>query len=158
MVNFFLMVLNGITLVIQFFSKFTIFSNSASILSNVRLIGRKVLYVGLIIAMLAYIVILMAFFYFMIDSIVSAYNLISAILVKIQNIGSGSTDPTSPMLQPLYLLLNSSGLASAFYTVFPFVASALTFRLLKILYNVILSVHWKLLNFYRVTVDGITAA
>lgn len=157
MVAFFTMVVNGITAVLLFFSKFTAFSNSASLLSNVRLIGRKILYIGLIALIIAYVVILIAFFYFMIDSIVSAYNLISALLVKIQTMSNGQGQ-TSPLLQPLFLLLNTSGVASGFNAVFPFIASALTFRLLKILYTMILSVHWKLLNFYRVTVDGITAA
>lgn len=157
MVAFFTMVVNGITAVLLFFSKFTTFSNSASLLSNVRLIGRKVLYIALIALIIAYVAILIAFFYFMIDSIVSAYNLISALLVKIQTMSSGSGQ-TSPILQPLFLILNSSGVAAGFNAIFPFIASALTFRLLKILYTTILSVHWKLLNFYRVTVDGITAA
>lgn len=157
MVAFFTMIVNGITAVLLFFSKFTTFSNSASILSNVRLIGRKVLYFALIVLIVAYVAILIAFFYFMIDSIVSAYNLISALLVKMQTMSTGQGQ-TSPILQPLFLLLNSSGFVAGFNAVFPFIASALTFRLLKILYSTILSVHWKLLNFYRVTVDGITAA
>lgn len=158
MVQFFLMVFNGITIVIQFFSKFTAWSNTASILSNVRFVGRKLLYIALIALIIAYIVILIAFFYFMIDSIVSAYNLVSAFLEKIQNLSSGGGAPVSPIFQPLYLLLNSSGFVAGFYAVFPFIASALTFRLLKILYELILNVHWKLLNFYRVTIDGITAS
>ena len=157
MVNFFLMVVNGITLVIQFFSKFTAFSNSASILSNARFLTRKVLYIALIALIIAYIVILIAFFYFMIDSIVSAYNLVSALLVKITTLQSGGGSVSS-IMQPLFLLLNSSGVANGVYAVFPFVASALTFRLVKVLYELILNVHWKLLNFYRVTVDGITAS
>lgn len=157
MIQFFSMVLNGITAVLLFFSKFTVFSNSASILSNARLIGRKVLYIALIALIVAYVVILIAFFYFMIDSIVSAYNLISALLVKIQTMQTGGGS-VSPIMQPLFLMLNSSGFAAGFNAAFPFIASALSFRLLKILYTVILSVHWKLLNFYRVTVDGITAA
>lgn len=157
MFAFFTMILNGITTVILFFSKFTTFSNSASILSNIRLVGRKVLYAALIVLIIAYVAILIAFFYFMIDSIVSVYNLISAMLVKIQTMSNGSGQ-TSPILQPLFLILNSSGFVAGFNAIFPFIASALTFRLLKILYTTILSVHWKLLNFYRVTVDGITAA
>lgn len=156
MVQFFTLVLNGITSFLLWISKFTTFSNSASILSNIRLASRKVLYVGLIVAIIAYIVILIAFFYFMIDSIVSAYNLISAFLEKMQNMQTSAS--ASPIFQPLYLLLNSTGFVQGFNAVFPFIASALTFRLLKILYNVILNVHWKLLNFYRVTIDGITAA
>ncbi|MEW5832903.1 MAG: hypothetical protein AB1763_08700 [Campylobacterota bacterium] len=156
MVQFFTLVLNGITSFLLWFSKFTTFSNSASMLSNIRLASRKVLYVGLIVAIIAYIVILIAFFYFMIDSIVSAYNLISAFLEKMQNMQTSAS--ASPILQPLYLLLNSTGFVQGFNAAFPFIASALTFRLLKILYNVILNVHWKLLNFYRVTIDGITAA
>lgn len=157
MVQFFLMVLNGITIVIQFFSKFTFFSNSASILSNTRLIGRKLLYIVLIALIVAYVVILIAFFYYMIDSLITVYNLISSLLVKIQTMETGGGS-VSPILQPLFLLLNSSGLVAGFNAVFPFIASALTFRLLKVLYELILNVHWKLLNFYRVTVDGITAA
>lgn len=157
MVQFFLMVLNGITLVIQFFSKFTSFSNSAAILSNVRLIGRKTLYVALIALFIAYIVVLIAFFYFMIDSIVSAYNLVSSLLDRIQNLQTGN-GTVSPLFQPLYLLLHSTGFASGFNAAFPFLAAAITFRLMKILYSTLLSVHWKLLNFYRVTIDGITAA
>jgi len=156
MVQFFTLVLNGITSFLLWFSKFTTFSNSASMLSNIRLASRKVLYVGLIVAIIAYIVILIAFFYFMIDSIVSAYNLISAFLEKMQNMQTSAS--ASPIFQPLYLLLNSTGFVQGFNAAFPFIASALTFRLLKILYNVILNVHWKLLNFYRVTIDGITAA
>lgn len=157
MVQFFLMVFNGITIAIAWFSKFTSWGNSAAILSNVRFVGRKVLYIALIALIIAYIAILIAFFYFMIDSIVSVYNLISDLLVKIQTMSSGSGQ-VSPIMQPLFLILNSSGVVAGFNAIFPFIASALTFRLLKILYTTILSVHWKLLNFYRVTVDGITAA
>jgi hypothetical protein len=157
MVQFFLMVFNGISIAIAFFSKFTAFSNSASLLSNARFIGRKLLYTALIALIIAYIVILIAFFYYMVESIVSAYNLISAFLAKIQNMETGGGQ-VSPIFQPLYLMLNSSGFASGLNAVFPFIASALTFRLVKILYQTILSVHWKLLNFYRVTVDGIFAA
>lgn len=156
MTALFSMITNFLTAIILFFDKFRVFGNSASILSNVRLIGRKTLYVSLIALMIAYVVILIAFFYFMIDSIVSAYNLVSALLVKIQTMETGGT--VSPVLQPLFLILNSSGFVAGFNAAFPFIASALTFRLLKILYTVILSVHWKLLNFYRVTIDGITAA
>jgi len=155
MLAFFSMVLNGITIVLAFFSKFTAFSNSASILSNVRLFGRKALYVALIAAMLAYVVILVAFFYYMVESIVTAYNLISSMIDKMQNAQGGTT---SPLIQGFYYFLNVTGVADAISAIFPFIASALSFRLLKALYQVILSVHWKLLNFYRVTVDGITAA
>lgn len=156
MTALFSMITNFLTAIILFFDKFRIFGNSASLLSNVRLIGRKTLYIVLIALIIAYVVILIAFFYFMIDSIVSAYNLISALLVKIQTMETGGS--VSPIFQPLFLLLNSSGFVAGFNAAFPFIASALTFRLLKILYTVILSVHWKLLNFYRVTIDGITAA
>lgn len=156
MVQFFLMVFNGISIAIAWLSKFTSWSNSASLLSNIRFIGRKALYIALIALIIAYIVILIAFFYFMTDVIITSYNTISSIIDKIQNVGT--TNSGSPVMQGFYYFLNVSGIGAGLTIVFPFFASALSFRLLKALYTLILETHWKLLNFYRVTVDGITAS
>lgn len=157
MVNFFLMVFNGITIAIEFFSKFTGFANTYSILTAARLGARKLLFAGLIVLVVAYVAVLIAFFYFMIDAIVSAYNLVSAFLEKIQTVQDGSGS-VSPLMQSVFVMLHASGFVQGFYSVFPFIASAITFRLVKILYNVILEVHFKLYTFYKDSVLLLTAS
>lgn len=154
---FFNMIVNGITLVLTFFGKWTFFSNSASALSNVRFLTRKVLFVALIILFIVYIGLEIAFYYFMIDSIIHVYNLISALLIKMQTMQSGNGSE-SPILQPLFLLLHSTGVASAFNSVFPFIASALIFRIMKVLYVAINHLHTRLLYLYLESIKLITAA
>lgn len=158
MLAFFGMIVNFFGWFSAFFIRFTSFSNSASGLFNIRVNLRRTLYIIYNVLVVAYVVLCIAFFYFMIDVIGSTYNLISALIIKIQTINpSGGSSPSPSILQPLYLLLNTSGIASGVSAAFPFVASALIFRLAKALYNTILPLHYQLLYFYRTTVDGILA-
>lgn len=157
MVQFFMMVLNGFSLLFDFFSKYTAFLNSSAVLSNLRLFTRKLFYVGMIALFIAYIALLLAFFYFMIDSLVTAYNMIATLIHKIQTMEDGGGQ-ASPMIQGAMYFINVSGIANGISVVYPFLASALTFRLIQALYKVILFVHGKFLDFYSRVVDGITAA
>ncbi|MDD5157783.1 hypothetical protein [Sulfurimonas sp.] len=129
MLAFFSMVANGFGLIFAFISKYTGFFNTASLLSNFRFLSRKLLFVIVIVMIVALFAILIAFFYFTVDSLISAFNLISALLVRIQTMsgGGGSADV-------IFLFLNASGFTTGFNIAFPFIASALTFRLMKFLY------------------------
>lgn len=129
MLAFFNMVVSGLGLLFTFFGKYTGFLNTTSLLSNFRFLSRKLLFVVVIVMIVALFAILIAFFYFTVDSLISAFNLISALLVRIQTMsgGGGATEV-------VFLFLNASGFTTGFNIAFPFLASALTFRLMKFLY------------------------
>lgn len=129
MLAFFNMVASGLGLVFGFFNKFSGFSNTFSLLSNFRLLSRKLLFVVVIVMIVSLFAILIAFFYFTVDSLVSAYNLVSALLIRIQTMSGGGG-----ILDVFFLFLNASGFTTGFNIAFPFLASALTFRLMKFLY------------------------
>lgn len=129
MLAFFSMVANGFGLLFAFISKYTGFFNTASLLSNFRFLSRKLLFAIVAIMIVALFAILIAFFYFTIDSLVSAFNLISALLVRIQTMSGGGG-----VTEVVFLFLNASGFTIGFNIAFPFIASALTFRLMKFLY------------------------
>jgi hypothetical protein len=151
------MVAEGFITFFLWINKFTIFSNSASILSNFRLLSRKTLLFILIPFIVIYFGLLIAFFYYTIDSIVVVYNLISAFLLKMQNMESGG-GVSSPILQPFFLFLNASGFVSGFQAAFPFLASALLFRLLSALYNLVIRVNKSMIRMGTDLIALITAA
>lgn len=157
MLIFFNMVVNGLSLLFGFFGKFATFSNSFSALTNLRLVTRRILFVALIALIAVYIALEIAFYYYTAQAIVNTYNIISDLLVRITTMQSGGGS-SSPLLQPLFLLLNSSGFASGLNTAFPFLASALIFRLMKFLYVVINDLHRRLIWLYFESVKLITGA
>jgi hypothetical protein len=157
MVAFFEMIAAGFIRVFLWVNRFTLFGNSASILTNLRFLSRKVLLIGMIAFIVIYVSLMIAFFYYMIDSIVTVYNLVSSFLQKMQTMESGSTG-TSAILQPFFLFLNASGFVSGFQAAFPFLASAVLFRLLSALYRLTLEVNRRLIRIGTDLIALITAA
>lgn len=157
MLKFFSMVVEGFVAFFLWLNKFTLFSNTASALSNLRLLSRKTLLFILIPFIVIYIALLMAFFYYMIDSIIIVYNLISSFLLKMQDMNSINTGSSS-ILQPFYLLLNSVGFVNGFQASFPFIASALLFRLLSALYRLVLKTNLIMIRFGTSLIQLVTAA
>lgn len=157
MLQFFTMVAQGFIQAFLWLNRFTFFSNSASILTNLRFLSRKVLLVGMITFIVIYITILIAFFYYTIESIVTVYNLISDFLEKMKNFDTGAVGASS-ILQPFYLFLNSTGFVAGFQAAFPFLASAVLFRLLTVLYRITLEVNRRLIRIGTDLIALITGA
>ena len=134
MLAFFSMVANGFGLLFAFISKYTGFFNTASLLSNFRFLSRKLLFAIVVIMIVALFAILIAFFYFTVDSLVSAFNLISSLLIRIQTMSGVDGGSGGGVTEVVFLFLNASGFTIGFNIAFPFIASALTFRLMKFLY------------------------
>lgn len=157
MLAFFEMVVSVFIRIFMWFNRTTLFSNTLSGLTNLRFLSRKVLLFILIPFIVIYIGILLAFFYYTIDSIVIVYNLVSSFLVKMQTMDSGG-GVTSPILQPFFLFLNSVGFVSGFQAAFPFLASAVLFRLLTALYKLVISVNNRLIKIGTGLIQLTTAA
>jgi hypothetical protein len=157
MVAFFEMVVAGFIRAFLWFNRYTLFSNSASLLSNLRFLSRKVLLIAMIAFIAVYVSLMIAFFYYTIESIVTVYNLVSSFLVKMQTMESGG-GVASPILQPFFLFLNSVGFVQGFQAAFPFLASALLFRLLTALYRLTLEVNRRLIRIGTDLIALITAA
>lgn len=136
MIQFFNLFVFAFDLIFAFLNKYVFNVNSSTAVANIRIISRAALVVVANIFIGLFIVVMIAFFYFLIDSLVTIFNLISALLLKIQNMSSVGND-TAGIMGPLLLMLNAIGFATGFSIVFPFIASALTFRLMKFLYNAI---------------------
>lgn len=157
MIKFFAMVAEGFVSFFLWVNRFTTFSNSVSILSNLRFLSRKVLLIGMMAFIVIYVSLLIAFFYYTIESIITVYNLVSSFLVKMQTMESGAVGSPS-ILQPFFLFLNSSGFVAGFQAAFPFMASALLFRLLSALYRLTLDVNRRLIRMSTDLITLITAA
>lgn len=156
MVALFEMIAAGFIRAILWFNRFTIFSNSASLLTNLRFVSRKVLLIGLVSFIIVYVSLMVAFFYYTVESIITVYNLVSAFLVKMQNLND--TAGSSSLLQPFYLFLNSTGFVQGFQSAFPFLASAILFCLLSFLYRITLEVNRRLIRIGTDLIALITAA
>ena len=157
MVALFEMIAGFFIRIVLWFNKSTLFSNSGSILTNLRNVSRKTLLFILIPFIVIYVGLLMAFFYYTIDSIIAVYNLISAFLIQMQSMSSGGGS-SSPILQPFFLFLNASGFVSGFQSAFPFLASALLFRLLTALYRLVIKVNSHMIKLGTDLITLITAA
>ncbi len=157
MFAFFEMIAVGFVRFFLWLNKFTPFANSASILTNLRLLSRKVLLIGMIAFIVVYVSLMIAFFYYTIDSIITVYNLVSDFLEKMQNLDTGASG-ASAILQPFYLFLNASGFVQGFQAAFPFLASAVLFRLLTALYRLTLEVNRRLIRIGTDLIALITAA
>ncbi|MDP3465343.1 MAG: hypothetical protein Q8R86_06190 [Sulfuricurvum sp.] len=157
MVALFEMIVAGFVRFITYFGSWTLFSNSASILGNLRLLSRKAMLIVLVVFMVTYITLMMAFFYYMIDVITTVYNLISSFITMIQSPG-GSGGASSPLIQGALHLINASGIAQGVSVAFPFIASALLFRLISKLYQIITKLHEKFLKLYIDVTALVTAS
>jgi len=115
-----------------------------------RLLSRKAMLTVLIALIVSYTVIAFAFFYYMIDVIISVYNMISHFIIMIQSpasVGGGSS--SSPMLQGAMMLINASGIVQGIQSAFPFIASALLFRLMKVLYQLVERLHFHMISIFN---------
>lgn len=143
MIAFFEMVVAAVNFFGVFFNKFIAFFNSFSILSNAKF-GFRLSYMSIFsFFFISFLTITVAFIYFALESIVVVYNLINSILDLISNT-SGSSNP---ILSSFYHFLNVTGVVQGLETAWPFVASALSFRLMLFLYRTTLYVYklmWKL--------------
>lgn len=79
----------------------------------------------------------LAFFYYIVHSIIQAYNMISSLMIFISSASTSGDDVVSA----LYYFLNVTGIIQGFNAFFPFLASALLFILIKALYRVTLFVY-----------------
>lgn len=133
MIALFSMISNAFVAFILFFNKYVSFANSFSALTNLRFLSRKALFIIVVALLLSFYTVLLAFFYFSVDSLLTAYNLVSALIHNIQiGISGGYAD--NSIIAPFYLFLNVSGIATGISTAFPFISAALTFRFMKYLY------------------------
>lgn len=158
MTKLFLMIVEGFTRFILWVNKFTLFQNSFSIFTGVRITSRKFMLLALAVFLVAYVALLVAFFYYMIQSIVTVYNLVSNFLEQMQNMNSSAPGIASPILQPFFMLLHSSGFVAGFQASFPFLASAVSFRLMSALYKTIINLNRRLTNMGLDLIKVITAA
>ncbi|MFA6143790.1 MAG: hypothetical protein WCW84_04745 [Sulfurimonas sp.] len=153
MVALFEMIVAGFIRFFAFFGKYVGSSNARTIFDMLRFTSRKAFLVILVALILAFVALAFSFFYYMISVITTVYNLISHLIIMIQSpSGIGGGTP-SPMLQGAMMLINASGIAQGISSAFPFIASALTFRLMVVLYRAIL----KLYEFFVVRFGEIIA-
>lgn len=139
----FLMIVDGFAKLLSFFDKWRIFQNAETAFKGARFITRKTMLLVLVSITLAYFTLLIAFTYFMFESITSAFNLVSKLLRMIE---SGSTSGTSgggldDVMSTFYYMLNVTGITTGLNAGFPFFASAITFRLLKAVKTVFLTLY-----------------
>lgn len=152
----FLLIVEGFKKLLDFFDKFRIFQNAETALKTARFVTRKTLLVILVGLTVAYFALLIAFVYFTFDAVTTAYNLISSLLNQIET--GVSSNSNSEIMQIFYYLLNVSGIVTGIQAVFPFIASALTFRLMKPVKTVFLFLYDKFKNAAFDIVKIITAA
>ena len=154
MQGLFLLIVDGFVRFLGFFSKFQVLQNVETAFKAARFISKKALLAILVALTLAYFTLLIAFVYFTFEAVTSAYNLVSSLLNQVQT----GTDSNSDILKTFYYLLNVSGIATGFQAVFPFIASALTFRLMKPVKTVFLFLYDKFKNAAFDMVKIVTAA
>lgn len=150
----FLLIVEGFTKFLGFFSKFQVWQNVETAFKAARFISKKALLAILVALTLAYFALLIAFVYFTFDAVTTAYNLVSTLLNQIQT----GTNSNSDIIKTFYYLLNTSGIVTGIQAVFPFIASALTFRLMKPVKTVFLFLYDKFKNAAFDMVKIVTAA
>lgn len=149
MVALFEMIVAGFLRFFSFFSKYVAITNTRTILDMFRLLSRKAMLAVLIALIVSYTVIAFAFFYYMIDVIISVYNMISHFIIMIQSPASVGGGASSPMLQGAMMLINASGIVQGIQSAFPFIASALLFRLMKVLYQLVERLHFHMITIFN---------
>lgn len=152
----FLLIVEGFTKFLSFFSKFQVWQNVETAFKAARFISKKALLAILVALTVTYFALLIAFVYFTFEAVTTAYNLISSLLTQIE---SGiSTNLGSELMKAFYYILNVSGIVTGIQAVFPFIASALTFRLMKPVKTVFLFLYDKFKNAAFDMVKIVTAA
>lgn len=155
MIALFQMIVAGFVRLFGWFGGISLFANSFSALSNLRFLTRYLMLGSLVFLLVSYVALLGVFAYYMVDSLVTLYNLISSFLTTIQNPAGAAS---SPVIQTMLFFINATGIAAGVQVGFPFVASALVFRLMKILYKTVLNLHEKVLKIYTDLVKIVTGA
>ena len=102
---------------------------------------KYMIFTAFLASLLLLISVSMAFFYYLVDSLIRIYNLISAI-INMYSAYSGSADAT---MSTFFYFMKIMGITDAINAIFPFIASAILFNLIKVLYKSTLS----LINQFR---------
>lgn len=153
MIQFFVMIVDFVEKIFGFFKKTAVFGSSFSLFEKARLAFR-ISYLALFYASWAVMMaVLVAFVYFAIDSIVTVFNLINQIILMIGNGGSSSS---SSIMSGFYYFLNVTGISTGLSAAFPFVMTALTFRLTIYLYKVTLYFFFKISGMFTTYVKMAT--
>lgn len=137
MIKLFKMLVERLAKIFDFFNKYQVSENARTAFMASRFFGRKAMLAVLIALTLTYFALIIAFVYFTFDAVTTAYNLISSLLNQVQT----GTNTNSEILKTFYYLLNVSGISTGIQAVFPFIASALTFRLMKPIKSVFITLH-----------------
>lgn len=161
MQGLFLMIVNGFMAFITFLDKFRVFKNLETAGRAARYLTRKTFIAVLAALSLAYFALLFAFTYFMFESVTTAYTLVSNLIIMVES-GSYSVGSSSGQLdqvmQTFYYFINASGIATGLNAAFPFIASAVTFRLMKGVKEVFLTLYDRLKTTLSDMIMIITAA
>lgn len=156
MVAIFEMIVAGFTWFMTFFGRIGAFFTSQAVASNLRFAIRLTLLNAFRLSFVAFITFLIAFLLFTLDAIVKIYNLISSVISMMQS--PTTTGGSSDIMQGFFYFLHVSGITDAIATVFPIIASALTFVLTRNAYRVTLYFYKQLTWVYVEAVKLITMA
>jgi len=144
MQGLFLMIVNGFMAFITFLDKYRVFQNLETATKTARYITRKTMLIILIGLSVTYFGLLIAFAYFMFESVTTIFNMISSLIGMIES-GSYSVGSSSGQLdqvmQTFYYFLNASGIATGLNAAFPFIASAVLFRLMKAVKEIFITLY-----------------
>ncbi|MDD2358337.1 MAG: hypothetical protein PHX13_10550 [Thiovulaceae bacterium] len=159
MVALFGMIVEGFGWFMAFFGRIAVFFTSEAVATNLRFAIRLTLLNAFRVSFLFFITLLFAFIAFALDALVKIYNLISNVIHMMQDpslsVGSGAS---SPIIQGFFYFLHVSGISDAIATVFPIIASALTFVLTRNAYRVTLYFYKQITWVYSTAVTLITGA
>lgn len=151
MLRFFTMIFEGFIWLASFFGNVaTWFSSLARWAMFSKAI--KFFIFGMFYAfILLYIVSAVAFFYYVIQSIIQIYNLISMFLNYIEAFGGADT-----IISAFYYFLTISGVVAGFEACFPFIASALIFILMKSLWKITMYFYLQVLRILNTVFNAAT--
>jgi hypothetical protein len=158
MVAFFGMIVEAVSVFLAFFGRLGAFFTSQAVATNLRFAIRLTLLNAFRFSFLTFIALLVAFLVFALDALVKIYNLISQLISMMQNPASVSGVGSSSIVEGFFYFLHVSGIADAIATVFPIIASALTFVLMRNAYRVTLYFYEQLTKIYTTAVTIITGS
>ncbi len=158
MVAFFGMIVEAVGVFLAFFGRLGAFFTSQAVATNLRFAVRLTLLGAFRFSFLTFIALLVAFLAFALDALVKIYNLISQLIGMMQNPSLSGSSGSSSIIQGFYYFIHVSGIADAVATVFPIIASALTFVLMRNAYRVTLYFYEQLTKIYTTAVAIITGA
>ncbi len=157
----FLFLVEAVKKILDFFDRFRVAQNFATATSTARYVTRSTFLTILAALSVTYFALLIAFTYFMFESITTIYNMVSQLIGMIES-GSYSVGQSSGQLdnvmQTFYYFLNASGVATGLNAAFPFIASAVIFRLMKGLKEVFLMLYERFKSTVTDLIMLITAA